>query len=200
MKTRRAYTIIELLMVVAVISILLTLIFKGISGSLYAARERRTETLLQVVRSGIDAYRAYEGQWPQVLQNHVESGNFPGENKEASDVSNRRTHDPNVYVLPGDEVREMVKTLVDEAKKGNALIDISALFVSRDTGKKDGKGFGLDFTAAVHGTRTSRRKMSTSQMYFGYPDKETGHFRRFKMVYAIPTDTLTVREQDTWDD
>jgi len=192
MKTRRAYTIVELLMVVSVISILLTLIFKGVSGSMADARARRTEALCHLVQSGLAAYNAQYGKWPSALQGHVDSGSFPGPNTEG--ISGK--DDPEVYVLKDDEVRSMVKALVDEAKSGNALLDISGLFVSRDRGERDGRGFGLDFVSAIRGTTRSRRKMSTSEMYFGYPEASSGHFRRFKMVYSIATDVLTVTTQN----
>ena len=89
----------------------------------------------------------------------------------------------------------MVKALVDETKKGNPMMDISGLFVSRDPGEKNGKGSGLDFMSAIRGTKRSKKKMNTSEMYFGYPDRDTGRFRRFKMVYSIPTDQLSVSMQ-----
>ena len=37
--------------------------------------------------------------------------------------------------------------------------------------------------------------MKTGEMYFGYPESEHGWFRRFKMVYSVPGDTITVSKQ-----
>ena len=48
---------------------------------------------------------------------------------------------------------------------------------------------------AIHGTRKSSRKMSTSEMYFGYPEADHGWFRRFKIVYSLPTDEIKVTQQ-----
>ena len=84
---------------------------------------------------------------------------------------------------------------MDEAKKGNPLMDISGLYVSRNTGEPGQKGYGLDFMEAIHGTRKSSRKMSTSEMYFGYPEADHGWFRRFKIVYSLPTDEIKVTQQ-----
>ena len=89
----------------------------------------------------------------------------------------------------------MVRALVNKAREGNPLLDISGLYVSRSTGEANSKGYGLDFVSAIRGTRTSKRKMTLNEMYFGYPDKDTGYFRRFKMVYSIPTDSLSVGKQ-----
>ena len=89
----------------------------------------------------------------------------------------------------------MIKALVDEAKNGNPLMDISGLFVSRSPGENGQKGYGLDFMDAIHGTRKSQRKMSTGEMYFGYPEPDHGYFRRFKIVYSLPTDEMKVNRQ-----
>lgn len=181
-KGRRGFTIVELLVVVSIISILLTLVFTGISGSMADARERHAEALCQAVQSGLASYYAQKQEWPGQLGGYVESGNFPG----------GRT---DTYTLSANEVRAMVKALVDEAKDGNTLMDISGLYVSSDPGEPGGKAHGLDFISAVRGTKKSGRRMSTANMYFGYPDRATGRFRRFKMTYSIPTDSIRVSVQ-----
>lgn len=179
-------------MVVAVIAILLTIVFSSVKGAFVSARQRRAEALCQVVQSGLATYHAQKDEWPGSLGGWVKNGNVPNRtNREGPDG----THDPDKLVLEGTEVREMVKALVDEAKKGNPMMDVSGLYVSRDSGESGRTGFGLDFITAVHGSRESRKRMSTSEMYFGYPDPNTARFRRFKMVYSIPTDSLSVKMQ-----
>lgn len=187
----RGFTIVELMVVVAVIAILLTLAFSAIRGALADAREKRAEALCRTVQSGLEAYHAQYDEWPGRLGGYVKGESIPDRpNREGPGY----THDPNKLVLEAGEVREMVKALVDEAKKGNPLMDISGLFVSRDPGES-GRGFGLDFMSAVRGTSQSQKRMSTSEMYFGYPVKSTGKFRRFKMVYSVPSDALSVTVQ-----
>ena len=183
---KKAFTIVELMVVIAIIAVLVTIVFSAVKGSLAASRERRTEALCQTVQSGLAAYRAQYDRWPDPLGASVESGTFGGSNREGVDGRNNS----DMYVLQPDEVRSLVKALVEEARKGNPLMDISGLFVSRDPGERGGKGSGMDFMSAIRGTKRSKKKMSTSEMYFGYQDRDTGHFRRFKMVYSIPTDLL----------
>ena len=48
---------------------------------------------------------------------------------------------------------------------------------------------------ALHGTKKHPQKVKVSAMTFGYPDRESGRFRRFKIVYSIPTDQITVSKQ-----
>ena len=78
-------------------------------------------------------------------------------------------------------------------------MDVSGLFVSRQDGEMSGNrvksASGMDFMSAIHGTRTSQKRMTTDEMYYGYPDPTTGYFLRFKIVDSIPTDTFTVSKQ-----
>lgn len=192
MRKRRGFTIIELLMVVSVISILVTIVFSSVRGSIAEARARRAEALCQTVQSGLVAYRSQYDEWPGRLGGYIAGDSIPNRpNREGDDA----THDPDKLVLDGSEVRELVKALVDEAKKGNPLMDISGLYVSRNPGEAGGKAYGYDFMEAVRGTSRSRRRMSTSEMYFGYPEPSTGRFRRFKMVYSVSGDDLAVMQQ-----
>lgn len=189
---KKAFTIIELVVVIAILGILLTIVATAAGSSIRQARMRKAEALCVVVQSGIATYYAQQDKWPGSIGDRIESGSvFAGSNDEG--VNNQT--DVNQYVLTASEVRSMIKALVDEAKRGNPCMDISSLFVSRNPGEHGQKGFGLDFLDAIHGTRKSSKKMSTSEMYFGYPETEHGWFRRFKIVYSIPTDEMKVSQQ-----
>lgn len=188
---KKGFTIVELMLVVGIISILLTLITTAASQSARAGRERRAQALCSIVETGLATYYAQKAAWPEPLGQKVRNGNFSRSNNEGTS----NTTDSDKYVLDAGEVQQMVKALVDEAKAGNPLIDISGLIVSRDRGEPGGKGDGLDFMSAIRGTKRSKKKMSTSEMFFGYQDVATGRFRRFKMVYSIPSDQLTVSMQ-----
>ena len=184
---KRGFTIVELMMVIGIISILTGIVFTAVSNSVKAGRTARANALCTTVQSGLATYYAQYEKWPGGLGEKIESGSIRAR---ANDEGVNGQRDDDKYVLDATEVRELVKALVDEAKKGNPLVDVSALFVSRDPGES-GRGYGLDFLAAVRGTNRSKRKMSTSEMYFGYPDAN-GKFRRFKMVYSVPGDSVTV--------
>lgn len=189
---KKAFTIIELMVVMAIIAILASIVFASVKGAMAEARERRAEALCKAVQSGLAAYHAQFDKWPDPLGGYVSGDSIPVRtNREGNGGQN----DTGKLVLNATEVRALVKALVDEAKKGNPLLDVSALYVSRDAGESGGKGYGLEFVSAVRGTNRSRRKMTTSEMYFGYPDRNSGRFRRFKMVYSVPGDSLTVSTQ-----
>lgn len=185
---RRGFTLVELMTVIGILSVLLTLVVSSVQGSMKSARGQKAAALCVTVQSGLATYYAQKEKWPDPLGSKAQSGSLSQSNGEGE--NNRTDHDK--YVLSESEVRAMVKALVDETKKGNPLIDVSALFVSRETGPK---AYGLDFFQAVRGDKRTKKRMKTAEMYFGYPDKETGYFRPFKMVYSIPTDELMVYQQ-----
>lgn len=188
---KRAFTIVELLVVIAIIAVLMGIVTTAASNSVKASREKRAVALCSVVQTGLATYHAQMAKWPEPLGQKVRTGSFSQSNDEGVDGNS----DADKYVLTASEVRQMVQALIDETKKGNPLMDISGLFVSRDAGEKGGKGSGMDFMSAIRGTKRSKKKMSTSEMYFGYQDPTTGRFRRFKMTYSIPTDLLAVSMQ-----
>ena len=187
-----AFTIVELLMVAGIIIILMGVVTTAAAQSIRASRSRRADALYSLVKAGMNAYYARYDKWPGSLGSSIADGSIePNGNK----------NNPNVYVLSGTEVRSCVKALVDETKDGNPVMDISGLYVSRFDGELSGnkvkKASGMDFMSAIHGTKYSKKKMKTGEMYFGYPDPDTGYFVRFGMVYSIPTDQFSVMDQ--WD-
>ena len=187
---KKAFTIVELLVVIAVIGVLLGIVAVSASDSVKAGRANQATALCSIVQTALATYYAQKGEWPEPLNGRIKSGSYSSNREGVEGVS-----DDDKYVLEAEEVRKMVKALVDEAKKGNPLLDISGLVVSRDPGEWEGKGRGMDFMSAIRGTKWSKRKMSTSEMHFGYLDSSTGYFRHFKMVYSIPTDHLAVMVQ-----
>ena len=197
-KMKKGFTIVELLMVVAIIAVLMGIVTTAASSSIKSSRQQKAKALCTIVQTALATYREQKGEWPIDMPVSRANREGAGGNSKAD-----------VVVLNGTEVRACVKALVEETKKHNPMMDISGLFVSRQDGELPGGGtgqqnagnvkvkpaVGLDFMAAIHGTRESSKKMTTSEMYFGYPDPETGYFLRFKMTYSIPSDQLMVSQQ-----
>lgn len=191
---KRGFTIVELLMVIGIIAVLTGIITTAAATSVKSSRTQKANALCALVQAGLATYREQKGDWPV---------NLPTE-RTNNEGSGGRT-DPDKIVLNASEVRECVRKLVDEAKRGNPMMDISGLYVSRQNGELNGTGakgqqavkpaHGLDFFSAVHGTRETKKRMQVAEMYFGYPDPATGYFLRFKMVYSVPGDVITVSKQ-----
>ena len=198
---KKGFTIIELLLVIGIIAVLMGIITTAASSSIKASRSHKANALCTIVQTALATYREQKGQWP--ISMPTERANNQGGNGQSN---------PDLVVLNGTEVRKCVRELVEETKRQNPMMDISGLFVSRSDGELPGgdsatgplgqnitakvkPAMGLDFMQAIHGTRKSSKKMKLAEMYFGYPDPDTGYFLRFKMVYSIPTDTLSVSKQ-----
>lgn len=185
---KNGFTIVELLMVIGIITVLLGIVTTVASSSIKSSRRQKAAALCAMVQAGLATYYAQEGRWPVDICNNP----IPRKNKEGPD----KTDDPNKIVLKGSEVRKAVYELVCMTKLNRPMMDVSGLFVSRQPGRYGQPCHGLDFMPAVRGTRESSKKMSSSEMYFGYPDEESGFFRHFKMVYSIPADSITVSQMD----
>ncbi len=190
---KRGFTIVELVMVVGILAVLLTMVTTAASQSLKASRSKRMDALISIVQTGLATYYAQKGEWPGTVGRRIANGNVKGG---SDDESRNNRSNADLYELTSAEVRDTIKDMVDEAKKGNPVMDLTGLFVSRNSGEKGQKGLGLDFITAIRGTKETARKMKTAEMYYGYPCPETGYFRRFKIVYSIPTDQMTVSRQD----
>lgn len=170
-------------MVVAIIAILLGIVTTAASSSMKMSRERKAQALCNMVEAGLAVYYAQNDKWPANIPSALTR------DEESSAVS-----------LSAEQVRECVRTLVKETKEGNPMMDISGLFVSRSDGepKQRGEryyangGYGMDFMSAIHGTKKSQNKMKLAEMYFGYPDTDTGRFMRFRMSYNFATDQISV--------
>ena len=172
-------------MVIGIIAILMGIVTTAASSSIRSMRVQRATALCTLVQAGLEAYREQFGKWPVDLP--ATRTNQEGPNGQ---------NDPEKIVLDKKEIQSAVFELVRQTKEGNPLMDISGLFVSRSDGEPNsGAAFGLDFMSAIHGTRDSQKKMSVGEMYFGYPEESHGWFRRFKMVYSIPSDSIKVSKQ-----
>lgn len=190
---KKAFTLIELMVVLAIIGILLGITVTSVTTQFQNSREQKALALCAVVHQGIETYRAQKDRWPGSVGDKIANGEVLSRGNEEG-FDNRTDYDK--YVLEASEVRDMVKTVVLEAvNNGNPMMDIASLYVSSNPGEPGSRGYGLDFMDAVRGTESHPRKMSVGEMYFGYPQKSDGYFRRFKIVYSVPTDSLEVMRQ-----
>ena len=190
--TRAGFTILELLMVLAIIGVLMGIVTNAVFGSIRQARDRKASTCCKIVEQALATYYAQKGKWPGSIGSTIASGSLQGNYKSSSGEI-----DPNRYELSSSEIRSMISDIVMEAKNGNPMMDISGLYVSRKTGEKGSKDYGLDFMDAVRGKQKKdfEKRMKVAEMNFGYPESSNGYFRRFKVIYSIPTDEMKVSKQ-----
>lgn len=189
---KKGFTIVELIMVVGIIGVLLGIVTTAASSSIKQSRQRKADACCTIIRQGLETYYAQEGKWPGSIGNQIENGSLPSRTNK---LGYNNENDPNQLELEATEIDDMIRDLIQKTKEGNPVMDISGLFVSKGSGEAGSPSVGMDFMDAIHGTKSQPQKMSSSQMHFGYPDPSSGKFRRFKVIYSIPADTMKVELQ-----
>lgn len=190
------FTIIELLIVVAIISVLLGIISVAARGAIRNGRAKRADAMCKVLQQAIAAYYAKVGEWPTTI-----------ESKSAS------MGDKSTYTFSGSEADAIFREIVKKSVGSGAsmpLVDASGLFVA-DSGKlkKNGEGCydshgesslktfcgnqhcinGVDFAVA---SKHGKGHISINNMAFGYAATKSGKFSRFWITYNSKTDSVTV--------
>lgn len=181
---RRGFTIVELISVIAIIGILLGIVTTAVSSSIQNARTRKADASIQMLQQAFATYKAQKGNWPAF------SGAVNGTTPKNAENGIRDNSD--YYEISDDNVRKMIKAIVDESRKGNPLMDVSGLFVATKSGTRGSKVHGMDILDALRGTRKNKQGTSIDSLYYGYPESSHGYFRNFRVLYSIPTDNMTV--------
>lgn len=173
---RRGFTIVELLITIAIIAVLMTIVTTATKAAIRSAREKRTEATRVLLEAAIENYRAAdpEGRWPGVINDMAES-----------EKSGKLSESEAQRVF-----RLIVQRSTGESGTVLQLIDPHGLFVAPD-GVQDGKGSGLSFDEARQGTQR-RQKLAVARMVFGYQNTNSGRFHRFNIVYRADADSVSV--------
>ena len=197
---KKAFTIVELLVVVAIIGILLGLVTMAANGALKNARAKRTKAMCAILQQAVNSYYAKKGEWPGKIEECA-----------------RNMGDKETYTLTGSEADTVFREVVKASVGANAtmqLLDASGLFVA-DSGKlknggngcfdnhgdtSDSNTFcgnqhcigGVDFSMAV---KRGSRHVPIDKMAFGYQGSEYGKFCRYWITYNGRTDSIVVSEK-----
>lgn len=172
---KRGFTIVEMLIVISVIGVLMGIVTTAARNSVRDARDRRRLTMATVLEQGMSTFYAKAGQWPQALEDIVRKGQFG-------------TNDTDWYELSEDEVDKCFQEIAKcSTKTRNPVMDVTGLFVAPKSAKR-----GMDFNVARNGRKKNDMRLSVDKMVFGYPEKDSGKFIRYKMKYSIPGDTVKV--------
>ena len=171
---KRAFTLIELMLVVAVLAILITIVATAASGAIKSARERRRDTMAAVLREGIATYYARNGKWPGGIESKAENGDN--------------------HTFTGGEADSIFRVVVKgSVGRKNPYLDPHALFVA-PSGVSDGKSYGAPFMEVrKKNTPPHLRRLNVESMSFGYQDPSTGRFRRYAVYYNAASDSVEVK-------
>lgn len=199
MRRKRGFTLVEMLVVIAVISVLVGITVVALKGVLASARSKRCESMKVVLAQGISTYYAQEGEWPDVIEQALKKQNA---NEKSIEITN------------GDAdklFRQVVGKAFGKSGTKSMLLDATGLYVceanrcgnankgcfgnhsnsaSVDYCRGKGCRLGIDFAEAVK--KGGKRHIPLDNMAFGYPDPNTDMFHRFKVIYNTRTDSVTV--------
>ena len=70
---RRGFTLVEMLIVIAVIGVLGGIITTAAVGAIKNGRSKRADAMCVALEQGIAAYYAQEGKWPEAIENRASS-------------------------------------------------------------------------------------------------------------------------------
>lgn len=176
---KKGFTIIELLTVIGILAVLITIVIVAAGGAIKNARSQRAEAMRLALEQAIEAYHAQDpdGRWPDMIESHADD-------------------DEDLVTFTGTDADKIFQEVVGKGfgKSGtkSILIDASALFVANASRANDERAVGFDFPQAAN--RNSKDCIPFNNMAFGYPESEHGRFRRFKVVYNMKTDSVTVKK------
>ena len=174
---RKAFTILEMMVVISVLAILMTIVTISASNAIRSSRAKRRDAMRAALQAAIATYQASnsQGEWPGALQAVADAG---------------RT-----VVLTEEQAQNVFRVIVQKSagESGSPLplIDPHGLYVA-PSGAKDGVTTGMTYDEARRGKEFSRRKFPVSNLLFGYQGPNSGKFRRFNIVYHAETDSVTV--------
>ena len=174
---KKGFTIIELMAVIGILAVLVTIVVSAAGGAIKNARAQRADTMRQALEQAIAAYHAQdpESRWPDTIENRAE------EERDVVEFSNSEA----------DSIfQQVVGKGFGKSGPKSVLVDASALFVCESSRAHDKNAVGIDFPRAAN--RNSKHCIPFANMAFGYPDRDTGKFRRFKVTYSSKTDSVSV--------
>jgi len=198
---RRGFTIIELLIVIAVIGILGGIVTNAAMGSIRNARGKRADMMCTALEQAIATYYAQEGKWPDVIESVANGGG---------------NEDDNTYTFSATEADKIFYQVVGKgfgkSGKRSVLVDATALFVAnKNQLGNSGKGCydnhgnqkntstycggrkcinGVDFSTAV--AKSGKNHIRFADMAYGFQGPQEGKFCRFWITYNRKTDSVSV--------
>ncbi len=197
---KKGFTLVEMLVVIAVIGILGGIVTTAAVGAIKNGRSKRADAMCVALEQGIAAYYAQEGNWPDAIEKKAQS------------------MDSATYTFTPDEADSIFQDVVGCGfGKGHAshkamLVDATALFVcdkssvgnqqrgcyDNHSNKKERRTYcagmgcrnGIDFSEATK--KGGKVRIPFSQMAFGFQGPENGKFCRFWITYNGQADSVSV--------
>ncbi len=182
---RSGFTIVEMLVVVAILGVLVGIVTTAAGSAIRQTRVKRCAAMRTVLQAGLATYYAQKGEWPGKLKDLSEKGTAGGKLR--------------VDYLSETEADKVFQQLVMESLKGSPMLDVSGLFVADvnavGSDSSRSKIHGRDFRVAI-GKDKKVGNRSPAALAYGYATQKDGVFRRFIIKYNYETDSVTVMTQN----
>ena len=198
---KRGFTIVEMLMVIAVLAVLTGIVATAASSVIHKARVRKNEALRAALQTGIATFYQQEGYWPPKKGGRLQQ--WASDGLDSSARGRKWSNGENIACLEADEYDELMRELVVRClnASGNPIMDVSGYTATLQSAAKstdkdeNPKCYGQDVRTWVAKQRASDTRGSTpksNQMTFGYSNSAKGYFRRFIISYNADSDSVTV--------
>ena len=182
---KKGFTLIELMVVIAILAVLLGIITTAAMASIRKSRERRTQAMKLTLQNGIAAYKASrKHEWPGVIE----------------DWAAQAKHDGKIGYLstsPGGDYDKVVQELLRVSAGKNAqsrVLDPVGLLIM-NASDPDGNADGRDYRAVATKNSKYGKRMSSSEMTAVYQNADSGRYYRYVIDYNTESDHVTVMTQ-----
>jgi len=181
LQPKKGFSLVELLLVIAVIAVLATLTIGGVMKSIQSSREKHIDAMCNALRLALVNYRAQEGRWPCKLEPGTKNGSPMYSSGQFESEENR-----NRVIFTRENNRDVFRPLIPTkgAKKG--------FYISPS-----------EFLTKVGGRVMSLREAvdqgaSSPPLGYANPNKRS-EFLYFGVEFNLATDSVKVRRQQGGD-
>ena len=180
---KRGFTIVELLMVMAILAVLLGIITTAASASIRQSRDRQAQAMKQTLQNGIAAYKVRNDKWPKTLEEWAD--------KEHEGTLGYLSTTPRGGY--DTVVQEILRVSMGKNAR-NRVMDPVGLSVI-PVGEQDGKIGCMDFRSVRTKNNKHAKQMDYNEMTVVYPRTDNGRAYRYVIEYNAESDEVTVMTQ-----
>ena len=177
---KKGFTIIELLMVIAILAVLLGIITTAATASIRQSRERQTQAIKQTLQNGIAAFKVRKDKWPGELEKWANQ-------EHQGTIGYLSNHDYDGVV------QDILKYSTGKFAKNRVLDPVGLSIIP--VGKDDGKVGCMDFRSVTTKNNKHAKHMEWHEMTVVYPKTENGLAYRYVIEYNSESDAVTVMTQ-----
>ena len=179
MMKKKGFTIIELMIVIAILAVLLGIITTVATASIRKGRERRRQAMRETLQNGIAAYQERKDEWPGKLEEWAKD---PPRGKGTVITLETKDYD--------EVVQELLKVSAGKSPQ-NRVLDPVGLLVMRSS-ENNGSSAGRDYREVVKKNGKYGKRMSVKDMTIVYPNVDNGKAYRYVIKYNTLSDSVTV--------